>query len=79
MKSYYWSWADLILGVYSMHIGLLLDLRDCWIGAYWTTHMVGQHTISYLYLCLVPCLPIRITWLRLPALVAAKQQKGRKR
>jgi hypothetical protein len=31
---------------------LLLEPRDCWVGVYWDS--------TYVYICLLPCLPLRI-------------------
>jgi hypothetical protein len=40
---------------------------DAWIGAYWSRELtqVAKHErseIFTLYICLVPCFPIRLTW-----------------
>jgi hypothetical protein len=32
--------------------------RDVWFGAFWDRTRTGLHV----YLCLVPCFPIRLTW-----------------
>jgi hypothetical protein len=41
-------------------IQLLFEPRDFWIGLYWTfkTDAIGRKLL--LYLCLVPCFPVRI-------------------
>ena len=37
--------------------------RDCWIGVYWDrkpTHDIRKLFVWDVYICLVPCIPIRI-------------------
>lgn len=39
--------------------------RDLWVGVYWDTERLGSSISHFrLYLCLVPCLPIRIHFMR---------------
>lgn len=48
--------------------------EDCWVGVYWKTKLLaicqcgdkscgneGYYEIKYIYICLLPCLPIIIT------------------
>jgi hypothetical protein len=39
-----------------VNISLLWEPRDMWVGLYW--QRICGHTL--LYICLIPCLPIRI-------------------
>lgn len=36
---------------------IYFELRDIWVGVYWKRGPVGEWDI---YICLLPCLPIRI-------------------
>lgn len=41
--------------------------RDIWIGAYWTREVSEvakweAWETFYLYVCLIPCFPIRVMW-----------------
>lgn len=38
------------------------DLRDIWVGAYWDFDRRGCVWRLRVYVCLLPCLPIRLTW-----------------
>lgn len=38
--------------------GPYLDLRDAWVGVFIDRDMWRTHV----YVCLVPCFPIRLTW-----------------
>ena len=49
-----------------MKIRLEFKLQDLWIGAFWrTTYRItdeGEQPFSWdLWICLIPCLPIRLT------------------
>lgn len=39
---------------------LLFEPRDLWIGVYWKKDCTHGHV----YICLIPMLPILVTWLR---------------
>lgn len=41
---------------------VLWEPRDLWVGVYWTTcsKIVGD-TLD-IYICLLPCLPIKLQW-----------------
>lgn len=41
-----------------MHMKIYFEPRDLWVGIYWTR----DGTIMRLYICLLPMLPIRISW-----------------
>jgi hypothetical protein len=47
-----------------------LEVRDCWIGVYWTDETREDiHGVTFLrfrsvYVCLIPCFPIRLRWYR---------------
>ena len=43
-----------------IQVRLEFKLRDFWIGAYWE---VKKYT-THLWICLVPCLSIHVTWRR---------------
>jgi len=49
-------------------VQLELNWQDIWVGVFWSppsstlTHeLVGKNKYA-VYICLVPCLPIRLTW-----------------
>jgi hypothetical protein len=42
-------------------LALLFEPRDLWIGIYWRTGREGPRRTLTLYLCLLPCLPIRLS------------------
>lgn len=50
-----------------MRISLKFELRDLWIGVYWS--VAHKHELPGgidrridVYICLLPCLPIHIRW-----------------
>ena len=43
-----------------MRISIEFRLQDMWIGAFWRKDSAYQR--YYLWICLLPCLPILITW-----------------
>lgn len=54
-----------------MRIRILFKPRDLWIGVYWDRRHVGwqgaygakRSIYEYsIYICLIPCLPIRLRW-----------------
>jgi len=56
-----------------MSIGLLFEPRDLWVGVYWTDtiyralgidNRYHETTWREVYICLVPCLPIKLLWKR---------------
>lgn len=36
--------------------------RDVWLGVYWNRERRGRMWRTDVYVCLVPCFPIRMTW-----------------
>ena len=55
----------------NVYVTMRLDLRDIWIGVYWTrVWWSRQWGVSgdpqlrgiHVYICLIPCFPICITW-----------------
>jgi hypothetical protein len=42
-------------------IELLVEPRDLWVGAYWRLQSRRRDRRLRLYLCLLPCLPLRVT------------------
>lgn len=46
--------------------GVLWDPRDLWIGAYWTCPDVSWHQAVDVYVCLLPCLPLKLMLRRNP-------------
>lgn len=36
--------------------------RDLWVGVYLHPEDFGHLVIWRIYICLLPCLPIRVTW-----------------
>lgn len=48
-------------------VRVLWEPRDLWVGLYWKTVPVqtddGPKTLAVVfYLCVLPCVPIRVTW-----------------
>ncbi len=39
------------------------ECRDMWIGMFWRRTKVALH----LYICLIPCVPLHVTWARAEA------------
>jgi hypothetical protein len=46
-----------------LSVKILWEPRDLWIGLYWTTNNEWA-TSRIFFICLLPCLPIRIHWKR---------------
>jgi hypothetical protein len=47
-----------------MNVRMRFEPRDLWVGVYWTVDKHDEcYQSLYVYVCLLPCLPIR---LRLP-------------
>lgn len=40
------------------NVSLKFEPRDLWIGVYWNRPYWGLEV----YICIVPCLPIKLTW-----------------
>ncbi len=49
-----WGWAH----GFGWTLSLLIEPRDLWVGVFWTWDTGGMLSI---YLCVVPCVPIRLT------------------
>jgi len=49
------AWAHLT-------IALLWEPRDLWFGVYWDHRKALVDSSMYVYVCIVPMLPIRATW-----------------
>ena len=50
-----------------LRVSLLAEIRDLWVGMYWNITRppcleCTKHWTLDLYLCLIPCFPLRITW-----------------
>lgn len=47
------------------YLHIKFEPRDLWIGVFWDTyhseHVGGLHLLD-VYVCIVPMLPIRLTW-----------------
>ena len=43
-----------------LSISIVWEPRDLWLGLYWDK----KDSSRFFYLCLVPCLPIRVHWKR---------------
>lgn len=39
---------------------IYFEPRDCWMGLFWDRRADGL----YVYVCLIPCVPLRIVWRR---------------
>jgi len=47
-------------------IGVEVEVRDLWIGLYWTTELEASGACRriHLYICLVPMLPIHLIYVQ---------------
>lgn len=47
-----------------MKLRVEFKLSDCWIGAFWRTsyNEWNQRYETDLWICLLPCVPLRFTW-----------------
>lgn len=43
-------------------VAILVEVRDLWVGVYWDHQRRSQMWRLTIYVCLIPCLPIRLTW-----------------
>ena len=44
---------------------IIWEPRDLWIGVYWDTSRLGDALSAVrIYICVIPCLPIRLHWKR---------------
>jgi len=43
-----------------MRISMEFKLEDLWVGAYWRYD--EPYKLHHLWVCLIPCVPIHITW-----------------
>lgn len=43
----------------NVHVSLLFEPRDVWVGLYWDVQTAGNGALL-VYVCLVPCVPVRI-------------------
>jgi hypothetical protein len=41
-------------------LAIKFEPRDIWVGVYWLTDGWGVIRVLTLYICLLPCLPLRI-------------------
>ena len=41
-------------------VNLLFEPRDLLVGVYWNTQWEGPRHILVLYVCLIPCVPVRL-------------------
>lgn len=52
-------------GRYRIVAQFQLEIRDVWIGIFWRkSEMSAKLPIWHLYICLLPCVPLHITWSR---------------
>lgn len=45
-------------------ISMYFEPRDIWIGVYWnkTESLTALVDFLYVYICIIPCFPIRLVW-----------------
>lgn len=48
------------------HVRLEWKLEDLWIGVFWRRGKRGKASLFDVWVCLLPCLPIHISWWTLP-------------
>ena len=41
-------------------VAWLFEPHDLWLGAYWRLGREGPHRVLTVYVCLLPCLPLRL-------------------
>lgn len=41
-------------------VRILFEPRDIWVGVYWKR----EHLLTWIYVCIIPMLPIRLTFER---------------
>jgi hypothetical protein len=39
-------------------VEVMWEIRDCWVGVYWT----WEGTALHIYVCLIPCVPVHVIW-----------------
>jgi hypothetical protein len=44
----------------NVHVRLIFDPADCWIGVYWDPHMELGRRVYDVYITIIPMFPIRI-------------------
>lgn len=48
--------------IHSFDVTIYFEPRDLWVGLYWNlTRGSGANELN-VYVCLLPCLPIRLRW-----------------
>jgi len=49
-----------------LKVQIQFEPRDMWIGLFWrvTRDVPAPASIVHLYVCLIPCFPLHLTWLR---------------
>lgn len=45
-------------------LALLFEPRDLWVGAYWRLGHEADYRTLTVYVCLIPCLPVRADFYR---------------
>jgi hypothetical protein len=50
---------------------ITFEPRDLWVGAYWTWRYrehwnPKERKVFDLYICVIPCFPVHLTWSRQP-------------
>jgi hypothetical protein len=49
----------------SLRVRIELKPQDLWIGAFWRTEQAEYgSTVTHLWICLLPCIPIHLWWYR---------------
>lgn len=48
------------VGRLSVSVGF--NHHDLWVGAYWRHHNAFGYHWTHLYVCLIPMLPVRLSW-----------------
>jgi hypothetical protein len=42
-------------------VSIEFEIRDFWVGLFWKE---DEYYVNHIYICLIPCLPIHIQWVR---------------
>lgn len=49
-------------GSHLREAALLAEIRDAWVGIFWDSDRRGRMWVLKVYVCVVPCLPVRLTF-----------------
>lgn len=56
----------------AVDVRVLWEPRDLWLGVYWTGK---DRPLWRVFVCLVPCFPVRVSWFSVPYFAASPPQE----